>query len=53
VRVSEELFELFVSNDFFSFRLNRLPNEGGDTILLYPNHNKTVTVTSNIYSIIL
>jgi hypothetical protein len=45
VRVPEDFPELPVSSDLFSFLLNRLPNErGGDTIHLYPNHNKTVTV---------
>ena len=44
-RVPEDFPELSASGDFFSFLLNRLPNErGGDTIHLYPNHNKTVTV---------
>jgi hypothetical protein len=38
--------------NFFSFLLNRLPNErGGDTIHLYSNHNKTVTVDDAIVAI--
>src|SRR5919106_1384463 len=44
VRVPEDFPELSASGNFFSFLLNRLPNErGGDTVHLYPNHNKTLS----------